>query len=304
MEQVKTKRLDGFNTEVQESASPIPADERLKVKSVRELGFNLPIGWLDGGEFKRGFTLAEYDFELEKDVARFRRMNENIPNTRVVTKVLSLCVSTLGGKPLVPPNVVDPAEREITAMQKIGQLFMADVYYLWIRLRMEELGNDYKSPFQCMACGRTGEFVTDMDTMDVFCVTDASILQQEVTLFKGLKYRGGVVKKSVIVNPVRWCHIETEEMASVMNEPTSLKLHFIRHAITGVHGESEPVILMDEEVGSLRKIDVEKLSDAVNHTNLGPSLTLVGACPEMECKAPFIWPLNWDYDHFFSTTSL
>lgn len=304
MDQVSTKRIGAFGSGTQESETPVPADERLQVKSVKELGFNLPIGHVEGGEFRRGFALAEYGYELEKEVARFRRMNDNIPNTRVVTKVLSLCVTQLGGKPLVPPEVIDPAEREAVAMQKIGQLFMADVYYLWVRLRMEELGSQYKSPFQCFSCGNSGEFMTDMDSMDVFCVKDPSILEQEVKLFKGLKYRGNVVKNSVTVNPVRWCHIDTQEMANVGNEPTSLKLHFIRAAITGVNGIVEPVALLDEEIGSLRKIDVEMLSDAVNNTNLGPSLTLIGKCPNPDCKAPFSWPLNWDYDHFFSTTSL
>lgn len=304
MEQVTTKTLDQFNRDVQETPTQTPKDERLQVKSVRELGFNLPIGQVMGGEFRRGFAFNEYSYDLEKDVARFCRQHEGIPNTRVVTKVLSLCLNQLGGEPLVSPSVQDPIQREVESMQKVGQLFMADVYYLWIRLRMEELGTDYRSPFVCLSCGHQGEFLTDMESMDVFCVKDPSILETKVSLFKGLKFRDGTVKKAVMVNPVRWCNVDTNEMAAVGNEPNSLKLHFVRAAITGVEGMAEPVSLTDSEIGSLRKIDVEKLAAAVNHTNLGPSLTLQGTCPNPECKSPFTWPLNWDYDHFFSTTSL
>jgi len=304
MDQLNTKNLKPLSGEIQESATPIPKDERLQVKSVKELGFNLPIGIVEGGKFKRGFTFNEYNYDLEKDVARFRRMNEQIPNTRIVTKVLSVCVNQLGGKPLIPEEVTDPNQREIVAMQKIGQLFMADVYYLWIRLRMEELGTEYKSPFACLSCRRQGEILTDMESMDVFCVNDPSILEKEVKLQKGLKFRDGSLKKTVTVNPVRWCQLDTPEMVNVASDPMSMKLHFIRHAITGIQGYSEPVVLMDEEIGSLRKVDVEILSGAVNYTNLGPSMTLTGKCPNQECKAPFTWPLDWDYDSFFSTISL
>lgn len=304
MESVNTKSLSRFGSDVQESPAIVPKDERLQVKSVKELGFNLPIGHIENGNFVRGFTLGEYGWEQESELAMFRRLNEGASNTQIVTKVLSLCVKSLGGQSLVPSEITQPEEREAAAMIKIGQLFMADVYYLWIRLRIEELGDQYRAPFICMHCRKQGELLTDIQTMDVYTVKDPSILQRKVPLSKGILWRNGIVKKNVTLTPIHWIDVSGPDMGEIFADEVALKLHFIKHAITGAEGIDEAVVISEPELRSLRKIDIETLAEVVNHTNLGPSMTLFGSCTNPECRKPFTWPLDWDYDNFFSTSSL
>ena len=292
-------------TEVPEAIDGSSIDDRLVVKSIKECGLNLPIGQLVKGKFMKGFHLDPrgLDYDHEKEIGQFRQRNDPLPNTRVVNKALTLLVNSVANVPLIPPDLTDPLQQETQAMMTVSNMFMADVYYMWIMARIDELGKDYKSPFKCFypKCKKEGEINSDLFEMDVYCVTKPSILETEVDLEKGFRFRDGTIKKRVTLSALRWSAVEHPGMIAAGNDAILTKLHFIHQAITGVDGIDEPIILDESELGTLRKVDTNRLGNVVNNVNLGPSLTLIGKCPF--CGAPFMWPLNWDYDDFFSMSS-
>jgi len=276
-------------------------DARVVETNPKDRGFNLPIGVFNGGGLKRDFTLREMGYPIEKAIGIFKGRNDTLPNTAVVSKVVSLVVSKLGGETLdFKPD--DDEQREADAMIKIGGLFLADVYYIYVMARIEELGVDYEVDFACSDCSFTGKMIVDLNTMKVNTVQDTSVLRREVPLVKGIKHRTGL-KKSVFIQPMIWANMVTNEVKEAGGDPGLMKLHFIRHCVIGVEGESESAPLTDEEMSSLRKIDIEIIGRAISEVNIGPSLIAKGDCPNPDCKTPFLARIDWDYDNFFTISS-
>lgn len=278
--------------------------EKVKVTTLKELGRVLPIGIFNGGVFKRDFTLREMGYPIDKAIGRFKRLNENLPNTAVVSKLVSLLASSIGGEQLeFTPD--DNEQQEAEALIKIGQMFLADVFYIYVMARIEEIGSKYKIDFVCSNCGFISDKMeTDLNEMDVSVVHDKSVLRREVPLSQGVHYRDGTIKKSVFIQPMLWANMVTNEVKEAGGDSQLMKLHFVKHCIVGVEGVEEAIALTEPELDSLRKIDIENISYEINKINVGPSLRAVGKCPVKGCEMPFLWSVNWDYDHFFTISSL
>lgn len=277
-------------------------DNRILVTNPKDRGLVLPIGVFDGKVLKRDFALRDMGFPIERSIGRFKKMNESLPNTAIVSKLVSLCTSHIGGEPMeYHPD--DSPELEVEALIRIGKMFFADVYYIYVMTRIAELGPEYDTGFACQRCGFTGKMISDLTTMKVSCVQDQSILRREVPLLKGLKFRDGTIKKKVYIQPMLWANMVTNEVKEAGGDSLLMKLHFIRHCVVGVEGVDEAIHLAEPELETLRKIDIERIAYEINAVNIGPSLIAEGNCPNEECKVPFLWPIDWDYDSFFTIAS-
>lgn len=284
----------------------MPVNGKIRVEVAKNLGHVLPIGILSGGKFLNEFSLRPEGLEtpIEREIGRYRKANEQLPNTILVSKVVSELLHTLGGKPFGVKDNNEPMTR-IEKQQFVQSMYLADAQYIYFCARMEELGNDYVFPFKCDQCGYMQEkAVVDLSNMDVHCVVDPSVLMSQVELKRGLRYRDGTIKKKVMVSPAYCFHMEDPEIMIAGGDPNLMRLFMIGKCITGVEGVEGQVPLSQSEVDSLRKIDLEILGQHISDVNLGPSLTLSGNCPNEICKIPFQLGLNWDYDHFFSMSSL
>lgn len=277
-------------------------DKRIQVTNPKDRGMVLPIGIFDGRVLKRDFALREMGFLVERSIGRFKRMNESLPNTAVVSKLVSLCTSNVAGEPM-EFNPDDSPEKEAEALIRIGKMFFADVYYIYVMIRIAELGSEYDTGFSCPNCGFAGKMTSDLNTMKVSCVQDPSVLRREVPLLKGLKYRDGTIKKKVYIQPMLWANMVTNEVKEAGGDSLLMKLHFIRHCVIGVEGVEESIHLAEPELETLRKIDIERIAHEINAINIGPSLVAEGNCPQEDCQAPFLFPIDWDYDHFFTIAS-
>ncbi len=284
-------------------------DTRVEITNPKDRGFVLPVGIFDGKVPKRDFSLREMEYPVEKAIGRFRRLNPDLPSTATVTKVVSLMLTSLAGKPVnFQPD--DTEEQEAEAFIQIGGMFLADVYYIYVMARIEELGTDYEIEYGCSGCNFTGKMTIDLNTMDVHAVNDLSILRRKVSLLKGIKCRNGNLEKTVLVQPMVWANMVTKELNEFSGNQQLMKLHFIKHCVVGVDGfqdgNGKQIIapLSDEELASLRKIDIEILGRDIDSTNIGPKLIVEGKCPNEDCKAPFLWPIDWEYDSFFTISSL
>jgi hypothetical protein len=98
-----------------------------------------------------------------------------------------------------------------------------------------------------------------------------------------------------------WAHMTTPEALRVFTNETLFKMHHVKKCITGVEGVDHAVVLSDQEMAQMSKIDIETVYKAINEVNLGPKMIAEGEC---KCGFSFGLPLNWEYEHFFSTSSL
>lgn len=272
--------------------------------TVKDAGFSLPIGMFDGHKLNKGFSLGELGFDRERALGKFKVKIEGQPNTNIVTKLLALMLKSLGGNPWNHPIDCD-SEREETDMLKISALYQADVFFMYVKARIEELGPDYAIQYLCPHCKFQGKLTMDLNELDVNRVDNAALLSQKVPLLKGFKKRGsGENQRIVTINPMLWVNMTTEEASEAGSDQTLMKLHFISKCTTYEGPDGEPMMLTEEELGSLRKIDTETIARKINDTNIGVDMMLRGKCPGKSCGYPFAIPVDWDYDHFFSIASL
>ena len=150
----------------------------VKIVPSEELGNVLPIGVFQEGKFVKDFSFRELSPDMEREVGKYRReRGKGLPNTIVVSKVVACMLETLGGKPF---GIKADGKSEMTDEEKltfVKSLYVADVYYMYLRARMAELGDEYVSMYQCSQCNYTMRKMTvDLKTMDVCIVVDPTIL--------------------------------------------------------------------------------------------------------------------------------
>jgi hypothetical protein len=280
-------------------------EDSIHVTNPQERGFLLPIGVIDGVNLRRDFALRELGYPIEKAVGQFKKRNPTLPSTMIITKVISLTLSKLAGEEWkYSPD--DDLETEMEATIKVGQMFLADVYYIYVMLRIQELSEKYKfGNYACSSpqCGHTGEIIFDLNQMDVTTVKDLKVLRRKVPLLHGIKFRDGSVKKAVYIQPMLWVNMTTNELAEAAGDPSLMKLHFIRYCVVGVEGFDGDITLTDEEMASLRKYDIEKLAAEINAINIGPAFIVQGTCPGKNCDEEFLFPVDWEYENFFAISS-
>lgn len=271
---------------------------------VKEAGFSLPIGIYDGKTLHKGFSLREYGFDRERALGEFKVRIEGQPNTVIVTKLLALTLKTLIGEAFEHSLDFEQVQEERDLL-KISAMYQADVFFMYLKVRIEELGPEYAIQFLCPSCKYEGKLTMDLNELDVNCVDDPSLLSQKVPLLIGFKYRGTEERKKIVtISPMLWINMTTKEAAKAGSDQTLMKLHFISKCTTFDGPNGEPMLLTDGELGSLRKIDTEIIARQIDKTNIGVNMTLKGKCPGENCDFPFAIPVDWDYDHFFSIASL
>lgn len=292
----------------QDAASSASRVSGFYIEKAKNLGHNFPIGINQGNQLVKPFTINELGYEKEKSIGKWKNNNRDKPNTTTVTRVLSLVMSSIGGEKL--NNDLDGDSREaLKDILMIRNLYMFDVFYAFLCARIEELGNEYISPWKCRACGLETTVKADLLDMDITCTDLIEDLTCSVDLVKGIKFRDGKIKKKVFISPIRWGDMEDKEISESGGDETLMKLFFISRALNGVEdftdkeGNTLRIVLTEQELASLRKMDIEILHNAINKMNLGPSLLIEGKCPNKECKLPYSENLNWDYDDFFSIYS-
>jgi hypothetical protein len=284
--------------------------EGISTFPVGELGNTLPIGIFKDGGRNRSFRLGELDFPTEKALGDWKKgPGQGKPVGAVVTKLLALLLRELGGEPF-EHNFDDPPDVEAAKLLKIQQMYSSDVYYMYVRARIEELGSEYALPFVCQnnSCKYTAEeMVCDLNEMDVYCVEDPSVLVQKVPLIKGIRHHDNTIRMGAVLTPLLWMHMESQDLVG-QNDELLVKLYFISKCLTGLEGENNKdgtpmsLVIPKSSLNSLRKMDIELLDRAINKVNLGPSLVASGECPE--CNRGFYHQIDWNYNHFFGASSL
>jgi len=284
------------------------SDDRFETKTAKEQGYNMPIGTIHGTELVKPFALSDITPEVEREVGKFREENAELPATVVVSKLISCILTSVGDQDFrVKKNGEERTPDEL--LMEVRKMYLADVYYMYLVARMRELGNDYVVPYVCPHCGiRDQSMKCDLSSMDVVSAVNVEALRHEVDLKVGLRYRDGSIKKKLFLSPIMWYMFEGPEVSEIGANEMLLKLFMLEKSITGVEGVKGAIMLNQEEFNTMKKLDREIASEQLGNMNAGPTLTVSGKCPGKvggrPCEKPFEYPVNWDYDHFFSMSSL
>ena len=304
----KPKSTNGKND------SPLGEEQKAEftTHTAGELGHVLPIGIIDkNGTVQRGFSFREeMGWDTDKVIAKYKKQLKETgqPATKLVTKVLALMLSDLGGEPF-NHDESDSEEDAARKILKVSSCYMPDVWHMWLCLRIQEMGDELVMPFKHVApnCNYIGRIKYDLSTMKVVCTSDLGALVRKAKLIKGIKFRDGKILKELGVYPLNFFVMESPEALEVDGDENLMKLLFIEKGAMAIvthpkTGETNPTPLTQQEIRSLRKIDIEILHAETNKLDIGPALISDGKCPG--CNTEFKQPIDWTYDNFFSVSSL
>lgn len=277
--------------------------EGFRIKTLEELGSRMPIGILtDDGSLRKDFELKDLSYPLEKALGKWKVAHATDPNSTHLTKLLALLLTKLGGEPF-SHHPDDEEEDAAKQMYRVSQCYMADVIYMYIFARVQELGPEVKYPLS-HHCGFNGTAAYDLNKLEIVCCEDPAELLRPVELLHGIKM-GGEKCKQAYVQPMKWYGMESQEAEESQSDFTLMKLHLISQSMLIETKAKDQVIQVQPEEGqlsTLRKVDIVRLGKGVNDLNLGARLVSEGKCKK--CKEEFFQPIDYTYDNFFDESSL
>ena len=271
-----------------------------KKTTVRELGPTLPIGVKSPqGAVGKELVVRPWRMREEKAIARALSAlpDENF-GTRLAI-VMSVMCQRLG--PVDLDQIKDiPARRLI-----ISTMTMPDVFYAYIWLRIQAIGNEIKFNFKCpkQKCHHEFEFVADLMSTEVKVPVDETDLYWEYKLKTPVQIRGLTVE-GFRMGPQQWM---TAENAVASDGP---KVSVIQGSIRGFSNEktidkttNQPIEqkLLDSELDEITKYDLEGMFSAISKHQFGPVMAVDVTCPQ--CEHSWESSIDWRYESFFVVSS-
>lgn len=277
----------------EEKKSP-EAGQALKLvkTTLKELGAQLPLGFPDGGGgYVRDIALRPWRMKEEKELGKLRADNETASLGQFVTMILATMCTRLGHHELEKMKF---AERQVV----ISQMWMGDVFYAYMYLRTQNLGNILELNLICPFCKSKFPFDADLYTTEVATAEKIEDASWEQKLRHPIAIRGAEVK-GFKLGPARWTTMEG--LNDVGADSGTAKDAIIAGSINGTMGEDKPIMISTGEIDEMVKYDIELLSRQVEDNDLGPNMAVEAKCPR--CKRESTQAMSWGYDSFFGVSS-
>lgn len=271
------------------------------IKTLKDLGPNLPIHTKIKNQFvkDRSFSFLEWDMKLEEDLSKLESKCKNIGV--FINKMLCKLLDNFCGV-----DFQSLPEHEKTLM--INQLEYTNVMYMYIFLRVEELGEELKVNLQCPMCKKEiKDYICDLNTLDITCKDEDHKRQHEFTLKKPIYYKHNEISKMITgfnVDITKWDTLEGMDIGKNFNN-TMLKKRMFYSAITDCldsSGVIEDFVDKKTIIDRLKKVDIERLLTLITENNAGPSMLTSIECPHCGTDSEKI--LEWRYEIFFGSSSL
>lgn len=275
---------------------PVPPtghERSLSESTIGDWGQRLPIGVYSGGELHRQFSMRRYTMGVEKELDEVSRPKKGrAPRVSLhVAKILSRMLTSCG----LHGDFQDLPEEERISF--LTGMFVGDVMYMWIWLRIEALGEIYKFSLECPACQHKWDWNADLNRTDVKVCEGPDDLGVHHTMRHGLEIRDETVTE-IIVHPPRWsCYFHAQGNGGRHIGQGSVKEAMLASSIAPIGGY--PVA--HSQLEEMSKFDIEMLMGVVDE-GPGPDLVVEVECPECEMESKS--HLNWDWSFFFSRASL
>jgi len=196
---------------------------------------------------------------------------------------------------LGPHNLeaMKPEERTVV----LSQLWMADVFFTYLLIRVRSLGNLLPLKLACPHCGAKFDHTADLNTVEIRSVELVENAHWEYDVRRPFEIRGKTAEKLVLA-PARWSSLA--QMPGSAKNFGDLKEAIILGSIHEVvdHG---PMALVDGELDDMEKEDIEVLAREIDEHSVGPDMSVEGVCGA--CRKDYIVPIEWGNRDFFAPSS-
>lgn len=265
-----------------------------------ELGSNLPIPprTIDGKfAADRSFSFVSWDMEIEEKLSD---LQENVKSVgEFVNRMMGLLLDRFCGQDFQSKS----NEEKLLLM---NQLEFSNVMYMYIFLRVDELGKELRLDVTCPRCTKLNkDYVADLETLDVE-VKDPDVHQRTAIydLVKPIPLEDGQIVTAVEFDISKWEYMERATVEIAKNAAKMKSLMF-QSSLVGLKAGDQPVKGFHDPKGFIRqmkKVDIEKAMDALVKNNAGPHMQIAGKC--VHCGGEWFRALDWRYDSFFDSSSL
>lgn len=275
----------------------------------------LPIGYPGaGGKPQQSFEFHPWRMDQEDRIAALHQQHANEDSLGViVADVMGVMLKSIGDKAL---DNADPAKKtdyaDIRLM--IGQMYMQDVLYAYLRLRATEIGQYISINIGCPYCKKKHDKIRgDLHTVEVRrYVYRSKDKKAELDTYPptlNLKLEGGIyigdaAYTDIEVAPSKWIAIESMTAEELANSAILQKALW-RGSIVGVKGhdtKGAPFSANDDMFKTMTKGDMLKIAAAIDEVNAGPDMQVEVECTR--CFKPFSSGITWAHEHFFGKSSL
>ena len=260
--------------------------------TIAERGPLLPVGFLTGTGLAKDLVSRPWKTKDERELSKLKKPKMSMAS--YISVVTGHMFSKFGPHNWTPETKID--ERRVA----IGQAYMGDVFFAYMYLRTQVIGNELSMDITCPTpgCGNF-RFVGDLGSTEVNCVDDAAALDWFYDLHDPITLRKQEIKRFKLRTP----HWQTLVNSSSDGFTESLgKIMVAQGSIVGLNDDPALIALSDSEIDELSKYDLEAIAVRANDEYIGPKMGVEGKCPK--CEREFQAPIDWSYDRFFTTSSL
>lgn len=262
-------------------------------KSLVDNGPTLPVGIIDkSGAPNRTIEVREWRMKEEREVGALIDRLKGAKVSQYVPSVLSVMCTKLG-----PYDFTTMKEPERQAA--IGQMWMADVFFAYIWLRVQTMGENVGMDLRCPACLAEVPFEADLGTTVIRAVAKAEEAQWWFEPRRPFDVRSKKATK-LLIGPPRWATLEavTDNMG---RNPGEIKAAMIHGSVIGIEGIEGQVVLAPTELDMMHKLDFERLAALIDLNAVGADLSVDARCKK--CKQDFKASIDWTGEGFFGVSS-
>lgn len=275
---------------------------RYSTVTLAELGPQLPIGIESNGQIGKQLSELPWKMKHEKELGAMRAKNQGISVAQFTSMVLATLYKRMG------PHDFEPMDFNARRIH-ISQAFMADVYYAYVWLRRQSIGNVCDMKLRCPNCTNQFDFAADLNTVEVRVPQPVEPVKDDkqpvglpnmnwtYKLQDPFELRNKTVTE-LLLGPARWYAMEA--VKGQMNTGEA-KYAIINGSIHKVGGHDQQLVLADHELDEMSKRDLEQITAEIDANALGPDMSIKDVCPR--CNRDFELPIDWGFDSFFGISS-
>jgi len=272
-----------------------PATDPIKTVLMKDQGARLPLG-VEGpdGSFRKDISVRPWRMKEERELGALRDQNKDANVAQYVSMVLGSMCTRLG--------LHDFEQPQMKLQQKqlaVGQMFIGDVFYAYVHLRLQTLGPELLLNLTCPGCqNKIENFAADLNTVEVQTCEKLADACWEYHLHSPITIRGKEVT-DLVMGPARWNALEMLKGGGIGTAKPAM-IQASVHAL-GTIEDSHQAVITEAELDEMSKRDIEALTKLIDKHSIGPNMAVEGKCGK--CGRPFRLPIDWGYDGFFGDST-
>jgi hypothetical protein len=267
--------------------------EKVTICTVEEQGLVLPLGIQNSsGNFVQDIVFRPWRLKEERELIELRENNKDLNLASYVSLALATMCKKLGPYDFGEMNLV---EKKLI----ISQMYLADVFYAYVLLRIKSIGNKMSIVFQPQWSNKQLTIESDLNTVEVKKPNSYKDACWTYVLKNPIEIRGKIVTEFNLA-PQKWNSLEQYEELGNQSDQSSAKIMLILASVIGCKEIDNDLVLIEKELDEMSKLDIETLSYFIDENSLGPKMVVEGKHKGRSFRAP----IDWGYDNFFLISSV